>query len=466
MNPLASSPPSSRVLDPELELDAALARADLRAPLVALTFAAKVAPAEALIAGHEGDAWVFAPASGLECGGIGVVRALEASGPERFEAVQRQAERLFREIETAGGDGESEAPRLFGGFAFQTGGTKSALWSRFGEARFVLPRVSYVRRGQRATLTLTLERREVESRELRRAAAAELVRARELVAEQPPETPRSSPLSVPPVRDDHDAAFAEWSRLVEAIRAAIAEGQFEKVVLARRVELAVAALDPASVLSHLRAQAPECTRFLLRVGASAFVGAAPERLLRKSGRELETEAVAGSIKAGNAGELSRLLESKKDLAEHEMVVRGIKQALAPVSAEIDAPLRPESYKLRHVTHLRTPIRALLNEDRHVLSLVARLHPTPAVGGLPTAPAVDWIAAHERDERGWYAGPIGWFDAAGDGEFAVALRSGVLEQERAHLYVGAGIVRDSRPAEEFAETEWKLAALAGALGVGS
>ncbi len=86
--------------------------------------------------------------------------------------------------------------------------------------------------------------------------------------------------------------------------------------------------------------------------------------------------------------------------------------------------------------------------------------------MPTASAVDWIATHERDERGWYAGPIGWFDAAGDGEFAVALRSGVLEKERAHLYVGAGIVRDSQPAEEFAETEWKLAALAGALGVGS
>jgi menaquinone-specific isochorismate synthase len=461
MNPLASPSPSPLGPDPELELDATLVRADQRSPLVAVSFAAEVAPAEALIAGYEGDAWAFAPASGLECAGLGVVRSLEASGPDRFDAIQRQAESLFQEI---GANGEVERPRLFGGFAFQSGGTRSALWRPFGDARFVLPRVSYVRRGQRATLTLTLERRELESREQRRAAARELARARDLLTERRLEAPRSMPGSVPPRAES--GAVAEWTALVEAIRAAIAEGRFEKVVLARRVELALGALDPANVLARLRTQAPECTRFLLRIGASAFVGAAPERLLRKSGRELETEAVAGSIKAGNPEELLRLLESKKDLSEHEMVVRGIKQALAPVSSEIEAPLRPESYKLRHVTHLRTPIRARLCGDRHVLSLVGRLHPTPAVGGLPSAAALDWITVHERDERGWYAGPIGWFDAAGDGEFAVALRSGVLEPGRAHLYVGAGIVRDSLPSEEFAETEWKLAALAGALGVGS
>ena len=465
MNPLVSPSPSLFETDRELELEAALARADQSSELVAVSFDARVAPAEALIAGSGEDAWVFAPASGLECAGLGVVRALEASGPERFEAIQQQASRLFRAIGTAGADTESETPRLFGGFAFQSGGTESALWRPFGEARFVLPRVSYVRHEGRATLTLTLERRELESKELRRVAFLELARARALLERTPSDAPRSVPPSAPP-RAENGAAFAEWSALVEAIRQAIAEGRFEKVVLARRVELELSARDPASVLSHLRAQAPECTRFLLRVGTSSFCGAAPERLVRKKGRELETEAVAGSIKAGNAGELLRLLESKKDLAEHEMVVRGIKQALSPLSAEIEAPPRPESYRLRHVTHLRTPIRARLNDDRHVVSLVARLHPTPAVGGLPSAAAVEWIATHERDERGWYAGPIGWFDAACDGEFAVALRSGVLEPGRAHLYVGAGIVRDSRPAEEFAETEWKLAALAGALGVGS
>jgi isochorismate synthase len=465
MTELASSSLGSFEPDPELELEAALGRADPRSDLVAVTFRAEAAPAEALIADHDGDAWVFAPASGLECAGLGVVRALEASGLERFEVIEREAARLFGTIAALGADTERETPRLFGGFAFQSGRTQSPLWRRFGEARFVLPRLSYVKQEGRATLTLTLTRREVESKEARRAAALELARRRSALAESLPTASRQAPAVAPP-RVENPAAFEEWSALVEAIRSAIASGRFEKVVLARKVELELAGLEPVRVLSHLRAQAPECTRFLLRVGTSSFVGAAPERLLRKRGRELETEAVAGSIKAGNASELERLLESKKDLSEHEMVVRGITQALEPWATEIEAPHRPESYRLRHVTHLRTPIRARLNEDRHVLSLVARLHPTPAVGGLPKAAALEWIAANEREERGWYAGPIGWFDAAGDGEFAVALRSGVLEPGRAHLYVGAGIVRDSRPAEEFAETEWKLAALAGALGVGS
>jgi isochorismate synthase EntC len=154
------------------------------------------------------------------------------------------------------------------------------------------------------------------------------------------------------------------------------------------------------------------------------------------------------------------------LLEHAVVVRDIVTALKPFADELEHPRRPELHRLKHVLHLRTPIRGRLEPDRHVLSLVERLHPTPAVGGVPTAAALSFIAAHERDERGWYAGPFGWFDGAGDGEFVVALRSGVLVEQRAHLYVGAGIVHGSSPSDEFAETQWKLAALADALGVRS
>jgi isochorismate synthase EntC len=117
-----------------------------------------------------------------------------------------------------------------------------------------------------------------------------------------------------------------------------------------------------------------------------------------------------------------------------------------------------------VVHLRTRISGVLREPLHVLELVERLHPTPAVGGVPTARALSWIAEHEPDERGWYAGPIGWVDAQGDGAFAVALRSGLLENHRASLYAGAGIVQGSDARSELNETRWKLQALLGALGV--
>ena len=128
------------------------------------------------------------------------------------------------------------------------------------------------------------------------------------------------------------------------------------------------------------------------------------------------------------------------------------------------PSRPEVRRLRHVLHLRTPIIARLHDPCHVLELVARLHPTPAVGGVPTEAALAWIREHEPDERGWYAGPVGWLDAEGDGSFAVALRSGVLEPGRVHLYAGNGIVRGSHAESELAETRLKLASLLAALGV--
>lgn len=159
----------------------------------------------------------------------------------------------------------------------------------------------------------------------------------------------------------------------------------------------------------------------------------------------------------------RLLESAKDSAEHAIVLREIQRALAPLASRIEHDAQPELHRLRHVLHLRTRVRATLREPRHLLEVIERLHPTPAVGGWPKTAALDWIGRHEPDERGWYAGPIGWFDASGDGEMAVALRSGVLCGRSAHLFVGCGIVERSDAAQEFAETRWKLATLLGALG---
>jgi isochorismate synthase EntC len=161
---------------------------------------------------------------------------------------------------------------------------------------------------------------------------------------------------------------------------------------------------------------------------------------------------------------AQLLASAKDRREHELVVSAIRDALEGMRSDIDAPAEPVVRTLRHVLHLHTPIRAVLSEPHHVLELVAALHPTPAVGGTPTPYAIDWIKHHEPVARGWYASPVGWFDLDGDGEFAVAIRSGVIVGDRAHLWAGAGIVAGSDPDKELAETELKLRAMLGALGV--
>ena len=327
------------------------------------------------------------------------------------------------------------------------------------------PWLLYTRRGTNAaTLTLFAPPAELESFADQVEETLSLLRAAAVPGASA--APAAWPTPAPPADETNQEAL-RWCVLADRICAAIARGEYEKVVLARRVEIALARRpELGAVLARLRAQAPECTRFLLAHGGATFLGATPERLIRKQGSVIDSEAVAGSINSGDPSGVSKLLESEKDLLEHGVVVRDIVAALEPVTDELEHPRRPELHRLKHVLHLRTPIRGRVPENRHVLSLVERLHPTPAVGGVPTAAAQAWIARHERHERGWYAGPFGWFDASGDGEFVVALRSGVLVGERAHLYVGAGIVQGSAPDDEFIETQWKLAAMAGALGVGS
>jgi isochorismate synthase len=284
------------------------------------------------------------------------------------------------------------------------------------------------------------------------------------------DTIRSAARTVPPavrapmrsVVGRNETSEAEYRALVQNIVERIGRGEFEKVVIARRSTLSFEEpVDPMSVLRDLAETSEHCTRFAYRFGKMSFVGATPERLIRRRGLSIDTEALAGSSDAAQAAELMR---SPKEREEHDLVVREIVRALAPLCVTLDHPPAPEVRVLRHLLHLTTPIRGRLARPAHVLELVQRLHPTPAVGGVPAAGAVRFITENEPVPRGWYASPLGWFDADGDGEFAVALRSGALVGQRAYLYAGGGIVKDSDPASEYAETRLKLATLSAALHV--
>ena len=427
-----------------------------------LALPAPVAPIEALLAGVDTDALAWAAPSGFELSALGAAEVVEASGPTRFRDVAERGREVLSRVRSLGLLGATApAPRLFGGFSFAARAPNSDLWRPFGEARFVLPEIAYAVEGGEARLLVT-----VAAAELGRGAARDALLDSALRAFQAAERGLEVGPAVASAEAAHDQRPADdWAALVEAIRAEIQSGSLEKVVLARRVALELGrAPDPAHVLARLRQQAPECTRFLVRRAGATFLGATTEWLARKHGATLETEAVAGSMSALDREGGARLLESGKDRAEHALVLREIVRALSPLASSVEHGEKPELYELRHVLHLRSRVRATLRGSPHLLHVVEQLHPTPAVGGVPTARALEWISSHEPDERGWYAGPIGWFDAAGDGEFAVALRSGLLEGKRAHLYVGAGIVDRSSPAAEFTETRWKLAALLGALGV--
>lgn len=422
-----------------------------------ITVPAPHVPVETLLDVMPGeDAFLWDPPHGPAVSGVGVAFAARGEGHARFEQVIAAAAALWPRLRAISHPAiDAPAPRLYGGFAFSPAG-RAAPWTEFGDADFVLPVWSYGVENGAAWLRVVVRGWHESARRHRWAGAVEETLGR-LAATAPAATPTAvSHIDEPPAE--------RWHHQVEAIRAAIAAERCEKIVAARRATLT---LDepPAvtAVLARLGASHRDCFRFCFRRGGGSFVGATPERLIARRGREVETEALAGTAPVGEA---EQLLASAKDRGEQAPVVRAIRAILEPVCATLEIPAEPRIRTLPGMLHLQTPIRGtLLPAAPHVIELVRALHPTPAVGGFPTAAALAWIAEHEPDPRGWYAGPVGWFDAAGDGELAVAIRSGLLHGRQAHLYSGAGIVRDSDPDAELAETRLKLRALSAALGVG-
>jgi isochorismate synthase len=256
---------------------------------------------------------------------------------------------------------------------------------------------------------------------------------------------------------DRDRWRTMVGRALDAIDAAI----IEKVVLARSVTIdADAPFDRPRVIQRLRANEPGCFVFATPQG---FVGASPELLVARRGRGVLSRPMAGTVPDSDAAGLAQLAGSEKLDHEHRLVVDAIRAALAPWCAGPPVVTGPRPTPVGDLAHLVTELRAELAEPRPTaLELARTLHPTPAVGGTPTAAALALIDELEPEGRGRYAGAVGWVDAAGDGELAVALRSAALEGRRARLYAGAGIVRGSDPDEEWEETEAKLAPMLRAL----
>ena len=270
---------------------------------------------------------------------------------------------------------------------------------------------------------------------------------------------------------DHDA----WGDLVAGAVARIDDGALGKVVLARRVD--VTANRPfvtSEVLSRLLALYPACMVFRV----DGFLGASPELLIERRGAHVASHPLAGTI--GRSGDLATdealiagLLASPKERREHAYVIEGLRRTLGPVCDSLDVPDKPTVLELRNVSHLATRLSGVLSavpdgpghpglSVPSALQLVARVHPTPAVGGTPTDEAVAYIGEVEGFDRGRYAGPVGWMDAHGDGSWAIGLRSADVDGDHASIYAGAGVVAGSQPGKELEETQLKLQALLAAL----
>ena len=256
-----------------------------------------------------------------------------------------------------------------------------------------------------------------------------------------------------------------WCDLVLRATKVMAGGAFDKVVLARRVDVTTdVALDRQVVLERLRAAYPGCHL----VGIGGFVAASPELLVSVTGDVVRSHPMAGTAPRGGDPATDQrlaasLLASAKDRQEHQVTIDMVHDTLLGWCSYVDYEAEPSVVAVANVQHLATLVEGRLSRPTpSVLELVAALHPTPAVAGWPRADAVRWIAEHEGIDRGRYAGTCGWVDAAGNGTWAVSVRCAEVSGARARVFAGNGIVPDSDPPTELAETRAKLGALLSAL----
>lgn len=405
-------------------------RTETRVPRVDLARFADALPDETMV--------YWAPPGGPATLGLGAALRIGGRGESRFSTLRDAARALPAWAE------------LYCGFSFSPGSEAG-----FGDALALLPRFLLRDSGHETVLSIVLDRQRPDDAAELHARLATLSDAMNRIG--PAKTTVRYASDGP-----HEAQ--QFEALVKRARASILGGAFDKVVVHRQTRLPAMTHTPGEALAFLRDSHPASTGYAFRVDGTTFLGATPERLVRRVGDRLRADVLAGSLprEASERGPAA-LLESAKDRGEHELTRAAIAAVLVPLCSRYVED-GPHVQTLPHLYHLHTAVEGQLAAPVHVLDLVAALHPTPAVGGSPRHEALAFIAEAEPTGRGWYAAPIGWFRPDGDGDFSVALRCALVEPDAVTLYAGAGIVAESEPARELAETASKRRAIAHALGL--
>lgn len=364
--------------------------------------------------------------------GWGEAARFEWTGPDHFGAAERWWAHFTAELEVDDSVGvPGTGPVAFVSFAFD---------QAHGRSVVVVPEVILGLRDGRAWITV--------------------------IGDADPALP---PVSVPDgpgeIRYSEGSQSAtHWQGAVRQAVARIARADLDKVVLARDlVATAAAPIDVRHVLQRLAARYPSCWTF----SVDGLVGATPELLVRRTGDQLSSRVLAGTVSRlgdDNAdGELAdALMDSDKDLEEHELAVHSVAAALAAHCSDLTVPERPRVLRLANVQHLATDVTGTIADGSSVLTLAADLHPTAAVCGTPTDVAQELIRELEGMDRGRYAGPVGWIGRDGDGEFGIALRCAEIAGHHARLFAGCGIVAGSDADAELAEAQAKFVPIRDAL----
>lgn len=400
--------------------------------------------------------------------GLGAAWAFAASGPTSVpEAAAAWRSDLHDGVDlnpSADGAPWGVGPLALGGFAFAPGDHGPApRWDGFPSGKIVVPELTVSRIGRETWMT-SAAMAEAGTDGARVSGALKVLS--DILAATPERADGRTARE--PLVVEAFSAEERWKAAVRSAATAGRDGAYTKVVLARSLTVRGVRTTASQVLRRLRAGYPGCTLFAVAVGDRCFLGATPERLIRLRGEEVRTAAVAGTAPRGATEDADRRLGEElranpKERLEHAVVVDVVKDVMTEVCVGVAAPAEPELLRVANVQHLSTPLVGRLRDPLSVLDLVERLHPTPAVGGFPRHAALQWIRQHEDLARGWYAGPIGWINHAGEGEFAVAIRSAVMSGSEAVLFAGCGIVADSDPDQEYAESALKMRPMLEALG---
>jgi isochorismate synthase len=397
---------------------------------------------------------------GTALAALGCAYELGGEGAERFTALDSLWCELSSRVRDDGYEGPAGAGLVaLGGFAFSPQSGRGPAWRGFSAASLIVPEVSLTRSGPETWITVNVAVAKTDDSDVLRERIA--ARLDELV-ERPLPLLDPAPTGAFQVHSAMPPSHYEEAvaRAVDRIRG----GEVEKLVLAREVQVtAPTDHDPAAIFEVLRGGFPSSYVYAVGRGEATFIGATPELLVRRQGQRASTVSLAGSIRRSadpavddHLGET--LLHSEKNRHENSIVAQRIAKALSPYSVWVTVAPEPVVIRVANIQHLAAPIRAQLKDPVGVIKLAGALHPTPAVGGEPNEVAQRMIPALEGMDRGWYAGAVGWTDASGDGEFCVALRCALLRGRLASCFAGCGIVADSDPVQELAETETKLQAL--------
>jgi menaquinone-specific isochorismate synthase len=383
--------------------------------------------------------------------GLGSAHGWSSGGTGRFAELEARLEGLRQGWHHADPDGTGLEPLAFVGFAYGPEDRAEG----FPNLELRVPELLLARRGDSSTVTLTWRTEENEPLlALSRAAAWVSGLARGSAGN-------------PHLSLERVAAMPSDEIWLARIRQAVADirgGRLDKVVLSRRVRFrAPESIGFPALIPACQSRFPECTVFAWSHPGGMLLGASPERLLALRGRQVVSDAIAGTAaRAASAAEDGRLevglRTSGKIGQEHHPVVTSIARQLLPVCESLDLPDQPRVLKLANAQHLWSAIAGRLKPGVGIAEVLARLHPTPAVGGAPRQTALAWQSRHGELRAAWYAGAVGWIARDGDGEFSVVLRSAWISGNSVDLFAGAGIVAESDPDAELGETELKLGAM--------